>query len=132
MYMLDTNMVSEALRNPRGSVAMRIRQVPDGEIAVSIVVAAELRFGVRKRGSAALTSLVEGFLMRTAILPLECGADDCYAEIRAALEKAGTPIDANDMLIAAHALALNAVLVTDNVSEFARIDGIKLENWIRP
>lgn len=131
MYMLDTNVVSEALRNPQGPVATRIRQISDTDLAVSIVVAAELRFGAKKRGSALLTDLVEGFLSRIAILPLEGNADHIYADIRTALEKAGTPIGGNDLLIAAHALALDATLVTDNVREFSRIDGLKLENWQR-
>lgn len=131
MYMLDTNAVSEALRNPRGLVAAHIKQIADSDISVSVIVAAELRFGAKKRGSEMITALVEGFLARTQILPLEAGADHYYADVRVALEKAGTPISANDMLIAAHALALDAVLVTDNVREFSRIEGLKVENWVR-
>jgi tRNA(fMet)-specific endonuclease VapC len=131
MYMLDTNMVSDALRNPQGSVAMRIGQIADDDISVSIIVAGELRFGAKKRGSDKITALVEGFLARTQVLPLESDADSHYADIRVALETAGTPISANDMLIAAHALALDATLVTDNGREFSRIEGLKLENWLR-
>lgn len=131
MYMLDTNIVSEALRNPDGTVAMRIRTAPDKDISLSIIVAAELRFGTKKRSSQRITALVEGFLSRTQVLALETDADKHYAEIRATLEKAGTPISANDMLIAAHALALDATLVTGNEREFSRVNGLKVENWLR-
>jgi len=131
MYMLDTNIVSDALRNPQGPVAMRIRQIADDDISVSIIVAGELRFGAKKRGSDKITALVEGFLARTQVLPLESDADSHYAGIRVALETAGTPISANDMLIAAHALALDATLVTGNAREFSRIEGLKVENWLR-
>jgi len=131
MYMLDTNMVSDALRNPQGTVATRIRQIAANDISVSIIVAGELRFGAKKRGSDKITALVEGFLARTQVLPLECDADSHYAGIRVALENAGTPISANDMLIAAHAMALDATLVTDNAREFSRIEDLKVENWLR-
>jgi len=131
MYMLDTNMVSDALRNPQGPVATRIRQIAGDDISVSIIVAGELRFGAKKRGSDKITALVEGFLARTQVLPFESDADSHYASIRVALETAGTPVGANDMLIAAHALALGATLVTDNEREFARIKSLKIENWRR-
>ena len=131
MYMLDTNIVSDALRNPGGAVAKRIAEVPDDTICVSIVVAAELRFGAFKRASRTLTRLVEGFLQRTAVQPFAAPADERYADLRLALEKVGMPISANDMLIAAHALTLDATLVTDNEREFARIKNLKVENWLR-
>jgi tRNA(fMet)-specific endonuclease VapC len=131
MYMLDTNVVSHALRDPQGPVAMRIRQIAGDDISVSIIVAAELRFGAKKRESKSIADLVEGFLSRTTVLPLKIDADHHYANIRVALEKAGTPISANDMFIAAHALALDATLITANEREFSRIDGLKIENWVR-
>jgi len=131
MYMLDTNIVSDALRNPGGAVAKRIAKIPNDTICVSIVVAAELRFGAIKRASRTLTHLVEGFLQRTGVQPFAAPADKLYADLRLALEKSGTPISANDMLIAAHALALGATLVTDNEREFARIKSLKIENWLR-
>lgn len=70
-------------------------------------------------------------MLRTPILPMEMPADEAYASVRLALEKIGKPIGTNDLLIAAHALALDATLVTDNESEFARIPGLKIENWLR-
>ncbi|MDE2266356.1 MAG: type II toxin-antitoxin system VapC family toxin [Alphaproteobacteria bacterium] len=131
LYMLDTNIVSDALRNPRGSVAKRISQTNDEDICLSIVVAAELRFGAAKRGSKTLTMLIEGFIERTQVMPLGPSADQFYAELRLSLEKAGTPMGGNDMLIAAHALALGATLVTDNEREFARIKSLNVENWLQ-
>jgi tRNA(fMet)-specific endonuclease VapC len=131
MYMLDTNIVSDALRNPNGPVAKRISQIPDDELAVSIVVASELRFGALNRGSKALTALIEGFLLRTAVLPLDEPADAQYAQVRLTLKRQGMPISGNDIFIAAHALALEATLVTDNEREFSRVKGLKVENWLR-
>ncbi|GAA0543387.1 tRNA(fMet)-specific endonuclease VapC [Rhizomicrobium palustre] len=130
MYLLDTNIVSDILRNPRGRAAAKVRSLAEGEAAVSIIVASELRFGVQKKGAPALESLVEGFLLRVPVLPLAMPADRLYAKLRCDLEIAGTPISANDMLIAAHALALDATLVTDNEREFSRVEGLKLENWL--
>jgi tRNA(fMet)-specific endonuclease VapC len=130
MYLLDTNIVSNILRNPFGVAAAKLQQIPDGEVVVSIIVACELRFGVRKRNAAALEMLVEGFLSRTPVLPFTAPADHAYAMLRLELEAAGTPISANDLFIAAHALALDATLVTDNEREFARIQGLKVENWL--
>ena len=66
------------------------------------------------------------------VLPLETPADDAYGSLRAALERAGTPIGANDMIIAAQALSLGLIMVTDNVREFSRVPGLKVENWLRP
>jgi len=131
MYMLDTNMVSGALRNPRGSVAKRIGRLSSDVLSVSIIVAAELRFGALRRNSKALTARIEGFLARINVLPLESGADAHYAQVRVAFEQAGKPIGANDMLIAAHALALGATLITDKAREFSRLRGLKVENWLR-
>jgi tRNA(fMet)-specific endonuclease VapC len=131
LYCFDTNIASIAIRNPAGAVAERILAVPPAERAISIVVAAELRFGVAKRGSRVLAERVELFLREVQVLPLDLPADQWYADLRKQLEAAGTPISANDMLIAAHALALDAVLVTDNSREFSRIEGLKIENWLR-
>jgi len=133
VYLLDTNIISDALRNRDGNCARRIaevvRRAPDS-VFTSIIVSAELRFGVLKKGSKELARRVEAFLAKIAVHPFTCDADVHYAEIRHALENAGTPISANDMLIAAHALSLNAILVTDNLTEFSRISRLQLENWI--
>jgi tRNA(fMet)-specific endonuclease VapC len=130
-FQLDTGVASDLVRRPRGVVANRIRDVGADQVFVSVIVAAEMRFGAAKRGSASLSERVEGALSRLQVLPLEPPADRHYAELRVRLERAGRPIGAHDMLIAAHALALGHTLVTDNVGEFSRIEGLKLANWLR-
>jgi tRNA(fMet)-specific endonuclease VapC len=131
-YLLDTNMVSDLIRNPQGRVAARVAEVGEGRVCTSIIVAAELRYGAAKRGSARLTRQMESVLAALETLPFEAPAESLYGDIRARLEAAGTPIGANDLLIAAHAVTLGHVIVTDNEREFARIDGLPLENWLRP
>ena len=129
-YLLDTNILSSLVRDPHGSVARRIAEVGEQKVATSIVCAAELRFGARKKGSARLTAQVEAILDILPVLALEPPADAHYAELRADLERRGAPIGGNDMLIAAHALTIGAIVVTDNVSEFARVASLKIENWL--
>jgi len=130
-YLLDTNIVSHLVRQPQGPVAARILKVGEQSVCTSIIVACELRFGAAKRGSRRLLHQVEAVLGALEVLPFEANADRQYASIRVALEKNGLPIGANDMLIAAHALAVQAVCVTDNVAEFKRVRGLKTENWLR-
>ncbi len=129
-YLLDTNIVSDLVRHPAGKIAQLIRAVGEERICTSLVVAAELRYGAHKKGSARLTNQLEGILAALKVLPLEQPIDERYAELRAALEREGTPIGPNDMLIAAHALALGLVVVTANVGEFSRVPGLALENWL--
>lgn len=131
-YLLDTNVLSNLIRDPRGPVAARLAEVNEANVFTSIVVACELRYGARKRNAAALTQRVEQLLASVEIASLEPDVDRAYADIRHALEATGQPIGANDLLIAAHALAQQATLVTDNVAEFERVPGLQLENWIRP
>ena len=107
-YLLDTNVVSDLVRNPQGKVAQRIRKVGEARVCTSIIVAAELRYGAAKKGSARLSAQLEAVLSVLEVLPFEPPADAIYASLRAGLEEAGTPIGANDMLIAAHALALGS------------------------
>jgi tRNA(fMet)-specific endonuclease VapC len=132
LYLLDTNILSNVIRDPRGGCATRIGETPPEQVCTSIVVAAELRFGVWKRGSSTLAQRVEQLLASLTVLPLQPDADRCYGRLRAELEKQGQLIGANDMLIAAHALAVDAVLVTDNTAEFTRVAGLPVENWLRP
>ena len=129
-YLLDTNTISDFIRHPRGPVAGRIRRLGSGAVCTSIIVAAELRFGVEKRGSRKLAARVAEALNVLEILPFEPPADAVYGVIRANLEKAGRPIAANDLLIAAHAVCLGYTLVTDNERDFRRIDGLSAENWL--
>jgi tRNA(fMet)-specific endonuclease VapC len=129
-YLLDTNTISDFIRRPHGPVAGRIRRLGAGAICTSIIVAAELRFGVEKRGSRKLATRIAEALDTLAVLPFAPPADAAYAVIRANLEKAGRPIGANDLLIAAHAVSLGCTLVTDNERDFARISGLSAENWL--
>lgn len=116
--MLDTNIVSDLLRHPDGSAAKRIAEVGPDAICVSIITAAELRYGCARKGSAKLLAHVEAILESVQALALDLPADAEYGGIRAELEAAGKPIGPNDLLIAAHAYAAGAILVTDNTSEF--------------
>ena len=135
LRLLDTNIISELMRHPRGKVAAQIQRLaqeqPDGRICTSAVVDCELRFGVTRKGSARLAdaytramSVIEVRDLPTAVAPI-------YADIRTHLEQLGRPIGPNDLLIAAHALALDATLVTDNESEFRRVPGLVVENWLK-
>jgi tRNA(fMet)-specific endonuclease VapC len=114
-----------------GTVAGRIRAVGEANVCTSIIVAAELRYGAVKRGSARLSARVEAVLGALEVLPFEAPADAAYGVCRARLEQAGQPIGNNDLLIAAHALALGCAIVTDNGREFARVAGLVSENWLR-
>lgn len=133
-HLLDTNILSDLLKNPQGKVAQKISSLPSEErdlLATSIIVAAELRYGVAKSGSSILARRVDQLLEAIEILPLEPKADEHYGRVRSQLEKAGTVIGANDLLIAAQALAIDAVLVTDSIREFKRVKGLWVENWLR-
>jgi tRNA(fMet)-specific endonuclease VapC len=129
-YLLDTNIISDLIRNPNGPAAHRIAELGAKAICTSIVVAAELRYGCAKKGSPKLRARVEGVLETIPVLALDMPADSDYGTLRAELEAAGQPIGANDLLIAAHAKALGLTLVTDNTREFGRIRGLKVENWL--
>ena len=129
-YMLDTNIVSDLVRSPQGRVFDRIAGLGSEAICVSIVTAAELRYGCARKGSPRLLAQVEAILASIEILPLDVPADDEYAGIRAQLEAAGKSIGPNDLFIAAHAYAIGATLVTANVGEFQRVRGLRIENWI--
>jgi tRNA(fMet)-specific endonuclease VapC len=129
-YLLDTNIISDMVRNPAGQAVRQLQKVGDGNICTSIIVACELRYGCAKKGSAKLLAKVEDVLATIPVLPLEIPADDEYGGIRAELEAAGQIIGHNDLLIAAHAYTLGTTLVTANVGEFSRIRGLKVENWL--
>jgi tRNA(fMet)-specific endonuclease VapC len=130
-YLFDTNIISDLIRNPGGRAGERIAVLEDGDLKTSIIVAAELRYGAAKKGSDRLTKLVEAVLADFEVLCWEGPADVHYAALRDGLSRSGQPIGDMDMLIAAHALALDAVLVTDNEREFSRVPGLKVENWLR-
>ena len=133
-YLLDTNILSDVIRNPTGAVAKRIRRMTRTErrtLCTSIVVAGELRFGAARKNSPRLLDRIEDVLRSVTVLSLEEDADRHYGRLRAQLERSGSMIGGNDLLIAAHALATNSILVTDNTREFRRISELQLENWLR-
>jgi tRNA(fMet)-specific endonuclease VapC len=129
-YLLDTNIVSDLLRHPDGNVARRIARLDSDQVCISIVVACELRFGMVKSGAQRLVRQLERVLAELETLPLEPPVEEHYADIRNTLERAGTPIGPNDLLIAAHARALGLTLVTANFGEFSRVPGLSVENWL--
>jgi tRNA(fMet)-specific endonuclease VapC len=128
--MLDTNIISDLIRNPQGRAAKRIAKAGDDNICTSNIVAAELRYGCAKSGSKRLLKAVEDLLGEINVLPFDVPADAGYGGIRSELETAGKPIGGNDLLIAAHAYATGATIVTANSNEFKRIRGLNVENWL--
>ena len=130
-YLLDTNMASYVIKGNVPRVRERLVRVPMSEVGISVVTEAELRFGVAKKPEAArLAAAVEEFLLRVEILPWTSEAAKSYARLRSDLERSGEPMGNLDMMIAAHALAAQVVLVThDRV--FRRIKLLKLEDWTR-
>ena len=129
-YMLDANIISNLVRNPQGKAAKRIAKAGEDRVCTSIIVAAELRYGCAKSGSTRLLRAVEEVLAEIEVLPFDITADAAYGGIRADLEAAGRPIGSNDLLIAAHAHAIDATIVTANAAEFRRVRGLKVENWL--
>jgi tRNA(fMet)-specific endonuclease VapC len=129
-WMLDTNTLSDLIRNPQGALVRRLSSIEPDAVATSIVVACELRFGARRKGSDALTSRVEQLLGALTVLPFDEPADQHYADIRTALERAGTPIGSHDLFIAAHARSRGMTLVTHNTREFERVPGLSVEDWM--
>lgn len=129
-WMLDTNILSDLIRNPRGGLVQRLSSADPDAICTSIVVACELRFGAKRTGSDVLTNRVEQLLGALTILPLDKPADRHYADIRTVLEQAGTPIGSHDLFIAAHARSRNFTLVTHNMREFERVPGLRVEDWL--
>jgi len=129
-YLLDTNIVSDLIRNPQGAVAKHVAEEGEESVCTSIVVASELRFGAAKRGSERLTAQLNTVLAVLDVLPLEIPADRSYGKLREHLQRQGKAIGPNDMLIAAHALALGLAVVTANTNEFQRVPGLAVENWL--
>ena len=123
MILLDTNICIHIINAKPPAVLQRFRDYRMGEIGLCSVVAAELAYGVAKSGSTRNREALDLFLAPLAILPFEEAALWCYGDLRADLERQGTPI-------AAHALSLQATLVTNNLKEFERVPGLLLDNWI--
>ena len=130
-YLLDSNILSDLVRNPQGMVAAQITAAGEDTVCTSVIVAAELRYGAIKSNSAKLAQRIDMILSALEILPLETPADRQYASVRHHLTHQGTPIGPNDLLIAAHALAHDLTVITANVGEFSRVPGLKVENWLQ-
>jgi tRNA(fMet)-specific endonuclease VapC len=129
-WMLDTNTLSDLIRSPRGTLVQRLSAIAPDALCTSIVVACELRFGARRKGSQVLTQRVEQLLDTLTVVPLDEPADQHYADIRAELERAGTPIGSHDLSIAAHARSQDMTLITHNMREFTRVPGLRVEDWL--
>lgn len=128
-YLLDTNTCSYIIKGNRPRVRERLLEVPMAEVGISTVTEAELRYGVARMPAAHKLSIaVEEFLLRLGILAWDSEAAKRYAEIRAALERSGEPMGNLDMMIAAQALAAEAVLVTSD-RVFGRVQSLKTEDW---
>jgi tRNA(fMet)-specific endonuclease VapC len=130
MILLDTNICIYVINMRPPEVLARFREYRLGEIGVCSVVAAELAYGVTKSRSARNRSALEMFLAPLEVLPFNEAAVWAYGDLRASLEREGQPIGALDTMIAAHALSVDAPLVTHNTREFARVPGLRLENWV--
>lgn len=128
-YLLDTDTLSALVREPAGAVARRIEAVGEEAVATSVVVAGELRFGAVRSGSARLAARVETLLARLPVLPLDERVARAYADVRRALDVAGTPIGPNDLWIAAHAVAEDRTVVTGNGREYRRVPGLGVDDW---
>ncbi len=129
-YLLDTNTCIYIINRRPAKVFEHFAGRHVGDIAISSITGAELAFGVAKSGSQRNQDALDKFLARLDILPFDEDAMRRYGVVSSDLEREGTPIGALDLLIAAHALALNATLVSNNLREFQRIKGLSLENWL--
>ena len=130
MILLDTNICIYIINAKPPAVLARFRQYRMGDIGLCSVVAAELAFGVAKSVSARNRQALEMFLAPLTILPFDTPALWAYGDLRAELERRGTPIGSLDTQIAAHALSQQALLVTNNTREFAKVPGLHLDNWV--
>ena len=129
-YMLDTNIIAFAKNNRPEVVLERMARFDPGDLCVSAVTLAELEYGVFNSSNPARNQLaLTLFLANIDIVPFDDGAAVEYGRIRADLKRKGTPIGANDLMIAAHAKSLDVTLVTNNTREFSRVEGLALEDW---
>lgn len=130
-YLLDTNTVSFHIRRSSPALQRRLRRVEAAQVALSVVTEMEIRYGLARNPRLSIASLVEEFLAGISILPLDSTVARAYGRVRASLESAGRTIGPLDLMIGAHALAVGAVLVTNNVQEFRRVPGLRVQDWTR-
>lgn len=130
MYLLDTNICIYIIKKKPPAVLQRFERLKPGDVAMSLVTFGELEFGAHKSQQAERAlAILQELREFIPVLAMEADVAVHYAQIRHALGSRGTPIGNNDLWIAAHARALGATLVSNNLREFARVDGLQLENW---
>jgi tRNA(fMet)-specific endonuclease VapC len=129
-YLLDTNILSNLIHQPQGTIASRVATVGEQTVCTSVIVAAELRYGAAKSSSKRLLDRIDLILSALEVLPMEVPTDRHYGNIRHHLTRQGMPIGPNDMLIAAHALSVGLTIVTANIKEFSRVPGLNVQNWL--
>ena len=131
MYLLDTNICIYAIKNEPAQVSRKLKENISAGLYISAITLAELEYGVKKSAKLEKNrALLAEFVSVVEVLPFDSQAAIEYGELRALLQKAGTPIGAMDMLIAAHAKACGKILVTNNEREFERVPSLKIENWV--
>lgn len=130
-YLLDTNILSELMKHPAGPVTDRIREVGQEAICTSLIVIAEVEYGIEKKRSVRLRAQLDAILPSLEVLPFLPPAEKFYASARAETERRGLAMGQNDLLIAAHSMAIDAVLVSGDAA-FSGVPGLKVENWLRP
>ncbi len=129
-YMLDTNICIYAIKHKPEKVFLRLQKVEPKDVCISSITYAELVHGVEKSNAVERNRLALSLLLSNIeIMDFDVDAADAYGKVRADLEKKGTPIGPLDMMIAGHALSLGYKVVTNNVKEFERVKGLKIENW---
>ena len=126
---LDTNICSYILRRHPASMIERFATLDRSQLWLSAIVAAELRFGAAKLASPRFSAAVEAWLSGFDVRPWPLDATHHYAHLRSTLERAGTPVGAMDMLIAAHAIAEDSAIITNNAREYLRVPGLAVEEW---
>lgn len=130
-YLLDTNICIYIKNHRPAEVLMRFSRLPPGKVAMSAITYGELCFGAEKSSKPKATrQILEHLTALIPVLPLDAGVSEHYGKIRQQLQALGKPIGNNDLWIAAHALAGKLILVTNNVTEFERVEGLKVENWV--
>lgn len=132
MYLLDTNILSDVAHNPSGPAATKLGEIDPDSVVSSVVVAAEIWFGIESNPSFRSRARTESFMQTVRVLEMQPDVARVYGKVRAQLKASGKALGPNDMLIAAHALSLDATLVTADAKAFAQVPGLRVENWLLP
>jgi tRNA(fMet)-specific endonuclease VapC len=132
MYLLDTNIISDLAHNPDGLVARKLGSIDPDEVVSSVIVAAEVWFGVEDNPSFRSRARTESFMETFHVIGIGPEVARIYGRVRKALKSMGRVLGPNDMLIAAHALSLDAILVTGDFDAFSAVPGLRVENWLQP